>query len=104
VYYIERAIEARPQGVDTVIGIFDLRGFGLQNADFTFVRFLIEAFFDFYPRRAAEVLMVDAPIAFMAPYEMIKPTLGKYGNLIKFVSRAQVRQYFAPGTAPEDFL
>lgn len=103
VYYIERAIEARPDGVDTVIGIFDLRGFGPRNADFKFVRFLIEAFFNFYPRRAAEVLMVDAPFAFMAPYEMVKPALGKYGNLIKFVSRDRVRQYFEAGKVPIDF-
>ena len=104
VYYIEKAIEARPDGIDTVIGIFDLKGFGLQNADFVFVKFLIDAFFNFYPRRAAEVLMVDAPLAFMAPYEAIKPALGKYGNLIKFVSRHRLRQYFEAGKVPSDFV
>jgi hypothetical protein len=102
-FYIERAIEARPEGVETVIGIFDLRGFGLKNADFGFVGFLIEAFFNFYPKRAAEVLMVDAPLAFMGPYELMTPALGKYGNLIKFVSVSQVRQYFSPATLPPDF-
>ena len=101
-FFIERAIAARPPGVETVIGVFDLDGFGLSNADFAFVRFLIQAFFFYYPKRAGEVLMVDAPWAFMPPYELLKPLLGKYADLIRFVSREEAREYFSPGDAPPD--
>lgn len=103
IYYIEKAIDARPPGVDNVLGIFDLRGFSVSNADFGFVRFLIQAFFFYYPRRAGEVLMVDAPWAFMPPYELMKPLLGKYAQLIRFVSTADLRDYFPGDTLPDDF-
>lgn len=53
-YFIEQAIAARPEGVDTVMGIFDLKNFSVFNADFSFVRFLIQAFFNYYPKMAGE--------------------------------------------------
>jgi len=104
VYHIERAIGARAEGVDNVVGIFDLRGFGPRNADFRFVRFLMQAFFYYYPKRAGEILMVDAPWAFMPPFELVKPLLGKYSQLIRFVSVAEAREYFEPGCVPAEFL
>lgn len=52
---------------------------------------------------AGEVLMVDAPSAFIGPYNIMKPALGKYGNLIRFVSRAEVTSYFTPATVPPEF-
>jgi CRAL/TRIO domain len=103
-YFVEQAVAARPQGVDTVIGIFDLADFGLGNADFSFVRFLIQCFFFYYPKRAGEVLMVDAPWAFMPPFSVMKPLLGKYAELIKFVSRREAAAYFRPGEAPPGLL
>ena len=99
-YYVEQAVKSRPPGVDTVLGVFDVAGFGLQNADFAFVRFLIQCFFFYYPKRAGEVLMVDAPWAFMPPFELMRPLLGKYADLIKFVSRREAAAYFKAGEAP----
>jgi hypothetical protein len=104
VHFIEKAIRACPPGIDTVIGIFDVAGFGLGNADLTFVHFLIEAFFFYYPKRAGEVLMVDAPWAFMPPFEMMRPLLGKYGELIRFVPRREALSYFRPGQAPRNLM
>jgi hypothetical protein len=86
-YYVEQAVQARPPGVDTVLGVFDVAGFGLQNAD---------------PKRAGEVLMVDAPWAFMPPFNLMRPLLGKYADLIKFVSRREAAGYFKAGEAPAD--
>lgn len=40
-----------PPGGEQIMGIFDLRGFELKNADLQFAGFLIEAFFEYYPRR-----------------------------------------------------
>lgn len=101
-YFIEEAIAACPPGVENVMGIFDLREFGLQNADFNFVNFLIDAFFLYYPKRAGEVLMMEAPWAFMPPFELMKPMLGKYADLIKFVSKDEARRYFKPTEAPRE--
>ena len=41
VYMLERAISQLPEGQETVLGIFDLRGFKNKNADLGFVRFLV---------------------------------------------------------------
>lgn len=40
-YLLEKAIAELPEGSETILGIFDLRGFGHRNADFGFVRFLV---------------------------------------------------------------
>lgn len=52
---------------------------------------------------AGEVLMVDAPSAFLGPYNLMKPALGKYGNLIRFVRREEVSTYFEPSAVPAEF-
>ena len=45
----------RPQG-EQIIGIFDLEGFSVpRNADFAFAGFMVEAFFEYYPRRVSQV-------------------------------------------------
>jgi hypothetical protein len=57
----------------TFLGIFDLRGFTSANADLGFVRFLVDSFFTYYPKRLSQVLFVDAPWVFRPGWEMIKP-------------------------------
>lgn len=44
VHLLEEAIAQLPPGNETLVGIFDLRGFGSKNADLGFVRFLVSAF------------------------------------------------------------
>ena len=41
VHLLEKAIASLPEGGETLVGIFDLRGFGNRNADLGFVRFLV---------------------------------------------------------------
>ncbi len=41
VHLLEEAMAQLPPGSDTLLGIFDLRGFGNRNADLGFVRFLV---------------------------------------------------------------
>ena len=41
VHLLEQAMAQLPSGSDTLLGIFDLRGFGNRNADLGFVRFLV---------------------------------------------------------------
>jgi len=40
-HLLEKAIDELDDECETILGIFDLRGFGTQNADFGFVKFLV---------------------------------------------------------------
>ena len=57
-----------PGGPQTVLGIFDLRGFTSANADWGFVRFLVDIFFLYYPKvwrcPAAAACLPVLPILF----------------------------------------
>eukprot|EP00884_Botryococcus_braunii_P020362 jgi/Botrbrau1/7009/Bobra.0165s0038.1 len=50
-YLLEEALRMMQDDTETILGIFDLRGFGPSNADFGFVRFLVDVFFQYYPKR-----------------------------------------------------
>ncbi|PNH12969.1 CRAL-TRIO domain-containing protein C3H8.02 [Tetrabaena socialis] len=94
-YLIDTAIARIPPGGEQIVGIFDLRGFTFaSNADFQFAAFMVrngvaqaglvavvEAFFEFYPRRVGQVLFVDAPWVFFPAWEVIKPLMRKYAAL-----------------------
>ncbi|KAI7841007.1 hypothetical protein COHA_005235 [Chlorella ohadii] len=112
VHLMDRALErlesanasSQGQEVQTVLGIFDLRGFTSANADWGFVRFLVDIFFLYYPKRLSQVLFVEAPWVFKPGWEIVKPWLKKYAALVRFVNVDEVRkEYFTPETVPEDF-
>jgi hypothetical protein len=85
----------------TLLAVIDLHAFGPPNADFAFMRFLVDALYRFYPRRVAAVLLVDAPPGFAAVWGVVRPWLGKYGALARFVSARDVCDaYFDEGAAP----
>ena len=93
-----------PPGQNAMLGVFDLRGFSSRNADLQFARFMIDAFFTYYPKRVSQVLMVEAPWVFQPVYSVVKPLLRKYAALVQFVSVDDIRRkYFTPETLPEDF-
>ena len=52
-HVLDRAVAALPPGGEQIMGLFDLRGFDLRNADMQFAAFIVEAFFEYYPRRRA---------------------------------------------------
>lgn len=103
-FLIDRALERLPPGQDTLLGIFDLRGFTSRNTDLGFVRFLVDIFFTYYPKRLSQVLFVDAPWVFKPGWEIVRPWLKKYAALVRFVSADEARRdYFTPETCPDDF-
>ncbi|EFJ41850.1 hypothetical protein VOLCADRAFT_67793, partial [Volvox carteri f. nagariensis] len=104
-YLIDTAISRLPPGGEQIVGIFDLRGFQFaQNADFQFAAFMIEAFFEYYPRRVSQVLFVEAPWVFFPAWEVIKPLMRKYAALVRFLSVSELRsEFFTPEALPEDF-
>ncbi len=51
-----------------------------------------------------QVLLVDAPWIFKAPWQVIKPLLRKYQALVRFVTSEQLAaEFFTPETLPADF-
>lgn len=104
VLILEKALKQLPEGQDTVLGVFDLRGFKQRNGDLGFAAFLRDIFFTYYPKRLGQVLFMDAPWIFQPSWKLFKPLLGKYAGLVAFVSREELRDnYFTPETVPEDF-
>lgn len=104
VQLLEEALAGLPEDGETLLGVFDLRGFSHRNTDFGFVRFLVDIFFTYYPKRLGQVLFVDAPWIFQPGWEIVKPWLKKYSALVRFVKRDQLLiEYFTPETEPADF-
>lgn len=104
IYLIEKALSQLPPGKDKILGIFDLRGFTSKNGDLKFVKFLVDVFFNYYPKRLDQVLFVEAPFIFQPGWNMVKPWLKSYASLVRFCTVEVVRQeYFTADTVPLGF-
>ncbi|GJN19699.1 hypothetical protein PR202_gb07001 [Eleusine coracana subsp. coracana] len=53
-YLVEMALSRLPLGTENILGIFDLRGFGVENGDLQFLKFLIDVFYYYYPKRLGQ--------------------------------------------------
>ncbi|GAU47598.1 hypothetical protein TSUD_186100 [Trifolium subterraneum] len=101
VFLIEKALSKLPTGKEEILGIFDLRGFGTENADFKYLTFLFEVFYYYYPKRLSQVLFVDAPFVFKQFWRLVKPLLKSYASQVRFCSAETVRkEYFTEETLP----
>ncbi|GLT83808.1 hypothetical protein SLE2022_020790 [Rubroshorea leprosula] len=104
VFLIEKALSKLPAGKEQILGIFDLRGFGTDNADLKFLTFMFDVFYYYYPKRLSEVLFVEAPFVFKPIWQLAKPLLKSYASLVKFCSVETVRnEYFTEATLPDSF-
>ncbi|ONI08296.1 hypothetical protein PRUPE_5G170200 [Prunus persica] len=104
VFLIEKALSALPEGTEDILGIFDLRGFGTENADLSFITFLFDVFYYYYPKRLGQVLFVEAPFIFKPIWQLAKPLLKSYASLVRFCSVETVRkEYFTDATVPANF-
>lgn len=72
----EEALEKMPEGCETVLAVFDMRGFGPLNADLLLARFLVDLFFEYYPRRLGHVAVVEAPWVFQPVWEVRQALCG----------------------------
>ncbi|KAG2635057.1 hypothetical protein PVAP13_2NG313200 [Panicum virgatum] len=92
-YLVEKAINRLPSGEENILGIFDLRGFRVENGDLQFLKFLL-----------GQVLFVDAPFVFQPMWQVVKPLLRSYASLVRFCDSETVRkEYFTEETVPPDF-
>ncbi|KAD4179917.1 hypothetical protein E3N88_28508 [Mikania micrantha] len=104
VFLLEKAISSLPKGKEEMLGIFDLRGFGLKNSDLKFLTFLFDVSYYYYPRRLGQVLFVDVPFVFQPIWQLAKPLLKSYASLVRFCSADDVRkEYFTESTLPASF-
>ncbi|XP_008784993.1 phosphatidylinositol transfer protein CSR1 isoform X2 [Phoenix dactylifera] len=104
VFLIEKALSKLPSGTEEMLVIIDLRGFDMENADVQFLKYLIDVFYYYYPKRLGQVLFVDAPFVFQPLWQLVKPLLKSYASLVRFCSTETVRkEYFTEETVPADF-
>ncbi|XVE57177.1 hypothetical protein DITRI_Ditri04bG0070900 [Diplodiscus trichospermus] len=104
VFLIEKALSKLPTGKEQILVIIDLRGFGTENADLSFLTFLFDVFYYYYPKRLGEVLFVEAPFVFKPIWQVAKPLLKSYASLVKFCNVETVRkEYFTEETIPVNF-
>lgn len=64
-----------------------------RNSDLQFMAFLVEAFFEYYPRRVGQVLFVDAPWVFQPAWAAIQPLMRKYAALVSVWSHPAVPEH-----------
>ncbi|XP_074316808.1 uncharacterized protein LOC141653066 [Silene latifolia] len=104
VFLVEKALSKLPEGKEDILGIVDLRGYGLANADLKFLTFLFDVFYYYYPKRLGQVLFVDAPFVFNPIWQLAKPLLKQYASLVRFCSVKTVREeYFTEDNLPATF-
>ncbi|KAG8484121.1 hypothetical protein CXB51_022910 [Gossypium anomalum] len=85
VFLIEKALSKLPAGQEQILGIVDLRGFGTKNADLSYLTFLFDVFYYYYPKRLGEVLFVEAPFVFQPIWQLTKPLLKSYASMFKLI-------------------
>ncbi|KAF9422290.1 hypothetical protein BGZ76_003796, partial [Entomortierella beljakovae] len=64
-----------PDGAETVIVIFDLSNFGLDNMDWGFVRLFVQCFEAYYPETLGVCVVHRAPFVFWGLWKLIQPLL-----------------------------
>ncbi|KAG0085831.1 hypothetical protein BGZ92_008685 [Podila epicladia] len=74
-YTMECGRTVLPQGAETVIVIFDLSNFGLDNMDWGFVRLFVQCFESYYPETLGVCVVHCAPFVFWGLWKLIQPLL-----------------------------
>ncbi|KAG0055925.1 hypothetical protein BGZ83_007048 [Gryganskiella cystojenkinii] len=74
-YTMECGRTVLPLGSETVIVIFDLSKFGLDNMDWSFVRLFVQCFENYYPETLEVCVVHKAPFVFRGLWKLIQPLL-----------------------------
>ncbi|KAG0006011.1 hypothetical protein BGZ80_008582 [Entomortierella chlamydospora] len=74
-YTMECGRMCLPEGSETVIVIFDLSNFGLDNMDWGFVRLFVQCFESYYPETLGVCVVHKAPFVFWGLWKLIQPLL-----------------------------
>ncbi|KAF9991233.1 hypothetical protein BGZ75_002861 [Mortierella antarctica] len=74
-YTMECGRTLLPEGVETVVILFDLSDFGLNNMDWGFIRLFVQCFESYYPETLAQCIIHRAPYVFWGIWKLIEPLL-----------------------------
>lgn len=94
VYEDSAPAASRASSQQTLLCVFDLRGFTMKNADIEFVKFFIKCIFDYFPKRISQVLLIEPPWVFTPVWQIVKPLMGKYASLVRQVKASDAAAYF----------
>ncbi|KAI8060304.1 CRAL-TRIO domain-containing protein [Gongronella butleri] len=75
IYFMECSRMIVHQPTETCCLVFNMEGFGLENMDFDFVRFLLQCFEAFYPETLGRCIIHKAPWVFSQVWRVISPML-----------------------------
>ncbi|KAG9322845.1 hypothetical protein KVV02_008788 [Mortierella alpina] len=74
-YTMECGRMVLPPSAETVIVVFDLSNFGLDNMDWGFVRLFVQCFESYYPETLGVCVVHRAPFVFWGLWKLIQPLL-----------------------------
>ncbi|KAG0206005.1 hypothetical protein BGX28_002507 [Mortierella sp. GBA30] len=74
-YTMECGRTVLPDEAETVVVIFDLSNFGLDNMDWGFVRLFVQCFESYYPETLGVCVVHRAPFVFWGLWKLIQPLL-----------------------------
>ncbi|KAF9431555.1 hypothetical protein BGZ76_000153 [Entomortierella beljakovae] len=74
-YTMECGRMVLPEGAETVIVVFDLSSFGMDNMDWGFVRLFVQCFESYYPETLGVCVVHRAPFVFWGLWKLIQPLL-----------------------------
>jgi len=104
VWAVEKCLtmmEESSEGSGGIYAVWDMRGFSGANADLDLAKFcILDVFRKYYPKRLEQVAAVDSPWAFKPIWAVLKPIIGKYSSVVKFVKVKDVLENFNEGEAP----
>ena len=97
VHVMEQAVQ-RLQDVSQnetkgILLLISLKGTSLGNYDVVYLKWLFEAIFRGYTGRFTQVLIYKAPAGFTQAWKLVKPILGFYSVLVKFVNKTDLKTY-----------
>jgi hypothetical protein len=102
-YWMEQGFRhIRPDAPGTCV-LFDMKGFGIANMDYKYVKFIIDMFANHYPDTLAVCAIVNSPWIFNGCWYIIKPWVDPVtASKVKFVNEKELAQIIPKSSLPTD--
>jgi len=104
IYMLELTFERIDESViDNMCIVFDMKGFGMANMDYQYIKKLIWLLGKYYPERLGVCLVLNSPVLFSGCWTVIRPWLNDHtASKVTFVSGDQLAEYMNPDALPPD--
>lgn len=91
------------QGLERVIVVFTLQGFGVKCMDYNFVKRFLFIMANYYPERLGQILLWNAPTIFNIFWGIVHPWINpNTAQKVMFVDTESLESFIAPDQFPED--